>query len=276
MFSATFPKQIENLAKKILHSPIEIVVGNRGQTCSNIEQFVEVLHNPEDKFMRLMELLGQQYDKGSILIFVDKQLEADELFKELYKVGYKALVLHGGQDQTDREFTIQDFKNEVRSIMVATSVCARGLDIKHIKVVINYVCPNHTEDYVHRVGRTGRAGNKGTAYTFITDEECQFAADLIRALENSNNPVPDELRKLDEEYQQKVLDGEIERKKGNLGFQGKGFEFNESENNKLKEFRKELSKTYGLGGEPGDDNEDEMDVVKSAQQREEERRKQED
>jgi ATP-dependent RNA helicase DDX46/PRP5 len=85
--------------------------------------------------------------------------------------------------------------------MVATSVCARGLDIKHIKVVINYVCPNHSEDYVHRVGRTGRAGNKGTAYTFILPEECQFAADLIRALENSNNPVPDELRKLDEEYQ---------------------------------------------------------------------------
>lgn len=106
MFSATFPKQIENLAKKILHSPIEVVVGNRGQTCSNIEQFVEVIPNPEDKFLRLMELLGMQYDKGSILIFVDKQVEADELFKELYKVGYKALVLHGGQDQQDREFTI--------------------------------------------------------------------------------------------------------------------------------------------------------------------------
>jgi ATP-dependent RNA helicase DDX46/PRP5 len=148
-----------------------------------------------------MELLGLYYDKGSILIFVDKQSEADELFKELYKVGYKTLVLHGGHDQADREFTIQDFKNGVRNIMVATSVCARGLDIKHIKVVINYVCPNHTEDYVHRVGRTGRAGNKGTAYTFITEEECQFAADLIRALENSGNPVPEALRKLDEEYQ---------------------------------------------------------------------------
>jgi ATP-dependent RNA helicase DDX46/PRP5 len=102
--------------------------------------------------------------------------------------------------------------------MVATSVCARGLDIKHIKVVINYMCPNHSEDYVHRVGRTGRAGNKGTAYTFITHDECLYAADLIRALENSGNPVPDDLRKLDEEYQQKVLDGELERKKGNIGF----------------------------------------------------------
>ena len=96
MFSATFPRQIENLAKKILHSPLEIVVGNRGQTCQNVEQFVEVLGTPEEKFWRLMELLGEHFDKGAILIFVDKQVEADELFKELYKVGYKALVLHGG------------------------------------------------------------------------------------------------------------------------------------------------------------------------------------
>jgi ATP-dependent RNA helicase DDX46/PRP5 len=85
--------------------------------------------------------------------------------------------------------------------MVATSVCARGLDIKHLKLVINYVCPNHTEDYVHRVGRTGRAGNKGTAYTFITPDECQYASDLIRALENSGNRVPEALKKLEEEYQ---------------------------------------------------------------------------
>jgi ATP-dependent RNA helicase DDX46/PRP5 len=84
--------------------------------------------------------------------------------------------------------------------MVATSVCARGLDIKHIRLVINYVCPNHLEDYVHRVGRTGRAGNKGTAYTFITEEECQYAADLIRALENSEKEVPEDLKKLDELY----------------------------------------------------------------------------
>lgn len=84
--------------------------------------------------------------------------------------------------------------------MVATSVCARGLDIKHIKLVINYYCPNHLEDYVHRVGRTGRAGNKGTAYTFITPEECQYASDLIRALENSGSKVPADLINLDKVF----------------------------------------------------------------------------
>jgi ATP-dependent RNA helicase DDX46/PRP5 len=103
-------------------------------------------------------------------------------------------------DQTDREFTIDDFKNKVRNILIATSVCARGLDIKHIQLVINYVCPNHIEDYVHRVGRTGRAGNKGTAITFITPSECACAADLIRALESANTEIPESLRELDDLY----------------------------------------------------------------------------
>ena len=114
--------------------------------------------------------------------------------------------------------------------MVATSVCARGLDIKHILLVINYVCPNHLEDYVHRVGRTGRAGNKGYAITFITPDECAAANDLIRALENSNNSeVPDELRELDELYQEKLEDGDIEKRRSNIGYTGKGHKFTAEE-----------------------------------------------
>ena len=77
-------------------------------------------------------------------------------------------MLHGGSDQNDREFMIQEFRSKAKPIMISTSVCARGLDIKHLALVINYICPNHAEDYVHRVGRTGRAGNRGKAVTFIT------------------------------------------------------------------------------------------------------------
>lgn len=73
-------------------------------------------------------------------------------------------------DPTDREFTIYDFKKRIKTIMIATSVCARGLDIKEIILVVNFKCPNHLEDYIHRIGRTGRAGNKGTAITFITPQ----------------------------------------------------------------------------------------------------------
>jgi ATP-dependent RNA helicase DDX46/PRP5 len=92
----------------------------------------------------------------------------------------------------------------VRNILLATSVCARGLDIKHIQLVVNYVCPNHIEDCVHRVGRTGRAGNKGTAITFITPVECAFASDSIRALESGNQEVPERLKELEELYMKKL------------------------------------------------------------------------
>jgi ATP-dependent RNA helicase DDX46/PRP5 len=163
MFSATFPKQIENLAKKILNKPVEIVVGQRGQSCSNVTQYVEVLDDNE-KLGRLLQILGEYSDcyyeeEGidkktliGIIIFVDKQTEADELYKELFQRGYLPLLIHGGQDQEDRNFAIYDFKSGVRNILISTSVCARGLDVKHCGLVINFKCPNHMEDYVHRVG----------------------------------------------------------------------------------------------------------------------------
>lgn len=273
MFSATFPRSIENLARTILTQPIEIVVGNRGQTSGNIEQDVEVLEEDE-KFYRLIEILGQWQDKGSVLVFVDKQLEADNLFRELYKTGYQSIVLHGGQDQVDREGFIQDFKNKVRNIMVATSLCARGLDISHIVLVVNYCCPDHIEDYVHRVGRTGRAGNSGSAITFITPEECQHANDLIMALENSNKEVPQCLRDLHEEYLEKVRDGEIEKKRANLGFSGKGFKFDAEEENKVKQFRNQLSKEYGFSVE-NDKDELDLDNLKKQTLSVEEQEKQE-
>ena len=81
--------------------------------------------------------------------------------------GHSAMPLHGGRDQSDRDSTIAEFKNGALDILVATSVAARGLDVKNLTLVINFDCPNHYEDYVHRVGRTGRAGRQGTAYTFI-------------------------------------------------------------------------------------------------------------
>ena len=144
--------------------------------------------------------------------------------------------------------------------MVATSVCARGLDISHIKLVVNYVCPNHIEDYVHRVGRTGRAGNRGTAITFITNEECLYASDLIMALENSNKEVPRFLKELNDEYKQKVKDGEMDRKKANIGFDGTGFKFDTTEEDKIKEMRIELSK--GFGYDVDNEKDDDIDFDK--------------
>uniref|UniRef100_A0A7I4FRQ7 RNA helicase n=1 Tax=Physcomitrium patens TaxID=3218 RepID=A0A7I4FRQ7_PHYPA len=170
LFSATFPRQVEVLARKVLTKPVEIQIGGRSVVNSDITQTVEV--RPEsERFLRLLELLGEWYEKGKILVFVHSQEKCDSLFKDLLKAGYPCLSLHGAKDQTDRESTITDFKTSVCNLMIATSIAARGLDVKELELVVNYDVPNHYEDYVHRVGRTGRAGRKGFAVTFISTEE---------------------------------------------------------------------------------------------------------
>lgn len=107
-------------------------------------------------------------------------------------------------DQTDRQDTVRDFKNKIFTVLVATGVAARGLDIKDIVLVVNYSVPTHYEDYVHRVGRTGRAGREGTAFTFITPNEIEFAPDMVRALADSGREVPKALEDLADEYKHQV------------------------------------------------------------------------
>jgi len=268
MCSATFPKQIERLARKTLQLPIEIVIGNRGQACRNVEQVVEVIEEGA-KLKRLLTILGEWNNRGSILIFVDRHDEADSLFKELFNTGYRTLVLHGGQDQTDREFTISDFKNGIRNILVATSLAARGLDIKSVTLVVNYSCPNHAEDYVHRVGRTGRAGNKGVAITFITPDECQYASEIMRALKQSGNNIPEELEELDRVYREKVNKGEMEKYRPN-GFLGTGFKFNKEEKHKVRQMRKQLSTSLGFDMEASESDSD-LDLKEKKGKQEEEK-----
>ena len=188
LFSATFPKAIEKLAKSILKHPLEIVVGDRSCVNKDITQYAEV-HDEGDKYMRLLQLLGLWYDKGNVIIFVDSQDKCDSLFQDLLKSGYPCVSLHGGKDQLDRDHTIYEFKNLIKTIMIATSVAGRGLDVPETVCVVNYSCPNHYEDYVHRVGRTGRAGRKGTAYTFISSQEDQHAHVLVKAMESQHRQL---------------------------------------------------------------------------------------
>ncbi|KAL8272150.1 hypothetical protein Esti_003919 [Eimeria stiedai] len=243
LFSATFPSHIESLARRILYKPIEVVVGEKGRTAAKVQQYVEVLEE-ERKFYRLLQLLGDWQDYGSAIIFVNKQIEADELFAELLKYGYQALVLHGGQDQTDREFTIQEFKEGTKTLLIATSVAARGLDVPSVVLVINFCCPSHIEDYVHRIGRTGRAGNIGVSYTFITAQEADKAEELEGALIQSGQPVPPALSALSAEYRVQCNMG-LGQKKKRGGFGGKGFTFSITERSRqqqqLQQAKKELS-----------------------------------
>ncbi|XP_062867669.1 probable ATP-dependent RNA helicase DDX46 isoform X2 [Trichomycterus rosablanca] len=256
MFSATFPRVMEALARRILNKPIEVLVGGRSVVCSDVEQHVIVIEE-EKKFLKLLEILGHYQEKGSVIIFVDKQEHADAVLKDLMKASYPCMSLHGGIDQYDRDSIINDFKSGACRLMVATSVAARGLDVKQLILVVNYSCPNHYEDYVHRAGRTGRAGNKGYAYTFITENQVRYAGDLIRALELSGSAVPPELEQLWASFkeQQKAEGKSI---KSSSGFSGKGFKFDETEHALANE-RKKLQKA-ALGLHDSDDEDTALDI----------------
>lgn len=153
-------------------------------------------------------------------------------------------MLHGGQDQTDRDFTIQDFKDGAKSILVATSVAARGLDVKAVVLVINFVAPDHLEDYVHRIGRTGRAGNIGVAYTFLTPQEGDKAEDLIKALTQSGREIPEKVQQLADEFRVKCNMGLAKQQK-KKGFGGKGFKFTASEKSRQQQERQRVKKEMG-------------------------------
>ncbi|XP_029374748.1 putative ATP-dependent RNA helicase DDX46 isoform X1 [Echeneis naucrates] len=256
MFSATFPRAMEALARRILSKPIEVQVGGRSVVCSDVEQHVLVI-DEDKKFLKLLEILGHYQEKGSVIIFVDKQEHADGLLKDLMKASYPCMSLHGGIDQYDRDSIINDFKNGACRLMVATSVAARGLDVKQLILVVNYSCPNHYEDYVHRAGRTGRAGNKGYAYTFITEDQVRYAGDIIKALELSGSPVPPELEQLWASFKdQQKAEGKII--KSSSGFSGKGFKFDETEHALANE-RKKLQKA-ALGLQDSDDEDGALDI----------------
>ncbi|XP_026089899.1 probable ATP-dependent RNA helicase DDX46 isoform X2 [Carassius auratus] len=256
MFSATFPRSMESLARRILSRPIEVQVGGRSVVCSDVEQHVIVIEE-EKKFLKLLEILGHYQEKGSIIIFMDKQEHADGLLKDLMKASYPCMSLHGGIDQYDRDSIINDFKNGACRLLVATSVAARGLDVKQLILVINYSCPNHYEDYVHRAGRTGRAGNKGYAYTFITEQQSRYSGEIIKALELSGSPVPPELELLWTNFKEHQK-AEGKSIKSSSGFSGKGFKFDETEHALANE-RKKLQKA-ALGLHDSDDEDAALDI----------------
>ncbi|KNE61287.1 hypothetical protein AMAG_07028 [Allomyces macrogynus ATCC 38327] len=263
LFSATFPRAMESLARKILKRPLEITVGGKSVVATDVTQVVEVIKDA-DKFLRLLEVLGKWFAEAAetdiaeprVLIFVDRQEAADQLMNTLLKRGYVCNALHGGKDQADRDSTIADFKAGVFPILIATSVAARGLDVKGLNLVINFDCPNHKEDYVHRVGRTGRAGNKGTAVTFITPEQERYAGDLVYALTASNGTVPPDLQAMADGFKEKVKAGQAQR--ASSGFGGKGLEKLDKERDLIKQAQKA---SHGIVDEEagGSDNDEEKD-----------------
>ncbi|XP_060732333.1 DEAD-box helicase 3 X-linked a isoform X5 [Tachysurus vachellii] len=219
MFSATFPKEIQILARDFLEEYIFLAVGRVGSTSENITQKV-VWVEESDKRSFLLDLLNatvipsevqenatetpERPGKDSLtLVFVETKKGADALEDFLYREGYACTSIHGDRSQRDREEALHQFRSGHCPIMVATAVAARGLDISNVKHVINFDLPSDIEEYVHRIGRTGRVGNLGLATSFYNDKNSNITKDMLDILVEAKQEVPSWLESLAFEHQHK-------------------------------------------------------------------------
>ena len=196
LFSATFKHHIEQLARTVTADPVKIVQKSLGEANEDVTQHVIILPDVSKKWEWLLNRLVEFISSGSVLIFVTRIVNSEEVHKKLVDQGHDALLLHGYMQQSERNGVITAFKRKEKNIMVATDVAARGLDITHIKTVINYDVARDIDTHIHRVGRTGRAGSKGDAYTLLTEQDKEFAGHLVKNLESSNQIVDEQLVKL--------------------------------------------------------------------------------
>jgi ATP-dependent RNA helicase DDX42 len=196
MFSATFKRAVEGLARDLLRDPVRITIGSVGESNKDIQQYSEVLQNEEAKWMWLVDHLDRLLDMGQVLIFRGEKDQCDAMANKLRQASYNSNSIHGDKDQRERDEIMKAFKSGHAPILVATDVASRGLDIRGIKNVINFDVARDIDSHVHRIGRTGRAGDKGHAYTLIdrsNRKDSLFAGDLVRNLELSDQLVPQQL-----------------------------------------------------------------------------------
>ena len=165
MFSATIPKNIIKLSSKYLNNPVRVSVGDSNIVAENITQEIIELKSDE-KLLQVIDQINKR--NGSILVFVKTKYGTEKLAKSLSKNKIKSFPLHGGLRQSKRNTVMKKFREMKFRVLIATDVAARGLDVPHIEHVINYDLPQLAEDFIHRIGRTARAGSKGIALTFIT------------------------------------------------------------------------------------------------------------
>ena len=194
MFSATFPRAVMRIAESFLDKPVMLKVGRFGGAASSVTQKVMYVDGRE-KTRTCVELLKSI--PGKTIIFVNTKRSADTLEADLYDLGCPSASIHGDKDQREREQVLTDFKSGKRPVMIATDVAARGIDVKDVKAVINYDFPGNIEDYIHRIGRTGRAGASGDAISFFhPDEDAAVAGKLAKVLRDHGQEVSEELHDL--------------------------------------------------------------------------------
>lgn len=203
LFSATMPKKIQNFARSALVKPVTINVGRAGAASMNVIQEVEYVKQ-EAKIVYLLECL--QKTPPPVLIFAEKKQDVDAIHEYLLLKGVEAVAIHGGKDQEERSRSVDAFRKGQKDVLVATDVASKGLDFADVQHVINYDMPDDVENYVHRIGRTGRSGKTGIATTFINKANDESVLlDLKHLLMEARQKVPPFLAALQSENE-KYLD----------------------------------------------------------------------
>jgi ATP-dependent RNA helicase RhlE len=180
-FSATMPPDIQALANRILTNPVKVEVAPVSSTADTIQQQV-LFVSKSDKRSLLLHLLQTRPEMKSVLVFTRTKHGADRVVKDLVRAGETAQAIHGNKSQANRQHALQQFKKGVTRVLVATDIAARGIDIDELGFVINYELPNIPETYVHRIGRTGRAGALGMAFSFCEAEEREYLKDIQKLI----------------------------------------------------------------------------------------------
>jgi ATP-dependent RNA helicase DDX5/DBP2 len=200
MWSATWPKEIQRMARDFCkEDPVLITVGDSTNLQANpdVQQGVIVVDSESDKrsaFKNWMKEKISSVGQTKMIIFCDTKKGADNLCRELTYNGHSALSIHGNKEQRERDQILRDFKNGEVEILVATDVAQRGLDIKAVDWVVNFDCPKNPEDYIHRIGRTGRAGAKGNALTIMVREsDGTMMREVARIIKDCGQTIPEEL-----------------------------------------------------------------------------------
>ncbi len=168
-YSATIDEKIKKLAYSLVENPIRIQISPKDPVSKNVNHSVAYIGMDDKRFF--LERLVKENEESKILIFVRTKVRAERVFKAMERVGIKSLTIHGDKDQKDRFDVMSQFKKGEVKLLIATDISARGIDIPSVEYVVNYDLPEQSENYVHRVGRTGRGREKGFAVSFCSDEE---------------------------------------------------------------------------------------------------------
>jgi len=197
MWSATWPKEVQRLAHEFLDDYKQINVGSLSLSANhNILQVVDVCaeHEKEGKLMELLQEISN-HEECKTIIFAETKRKVDTITRGIQRQGWNAVCIHGDKTQQERDWALKEFRGvKYAPVLVATDVAARGLDVDDIKFVINFDYPNNSEDYVHRIGRTGRASQTGTAYTFFTPNNSKQAHDLVDVLTEAKQEINPKLQ----------------------------------------------------------------------------------